>query len=275
MNIHATFYLAQITNRYICKYITICLTKFLPMTSSLLILLLLLALVAFLYSSVGHGGASGYLAVMALLSIAPATMKSSALVMNLAVSFFSFVGFYRAGFFRLSLFLPFALASIPMAYIGGTMTLSDSIYKKILAVSILFSIARLFYQIDAPREQQRTAPLWGSLLSGGSIGLISGMIGIGGGIILSPLMLLLKWANLKETAAISALFIFVNSLAGLFGQWQKGAIHLPENMIWAIIVTILGGLAGSYLGSQKFNSPTLKKLLALGLTIACFKLLFT
>jgi uncharacterized membrane protein YfcA len=242
--------------------------------SSLLLLLLLLSLVAFLYSSVGHGGASGYLAVMAIMGVAPAMMKSSALVMNLAVSLFSFIGFYRAGHFRLKLFLPFALASIPMAFVGGTMTLSDSIYKKILAVCILFSIVRLVYKFDTD-ENNRPIPIWAGVLSGGLIGLLSGMIGIGGGIILSPLMLLMRWANLKETAAVSALFIFVNSLSGLYGQLQKGGINLPENMQWAVMATIIGGLAGSYFGSQKFNVPILKKLLAVGLVIACLKLIFT
>jgi uncharacterized membrane protein YfcA len=242
--------------------------------SSLLLLLLLLSLVAFLYSSVGHGGASGYLAIMAIMSVAPAMMKSSALVMNLAVSLFSFIGFYRAGHFRLKLFLPFALASIPMAFLGGTMTLSDSIYKKILAVCILFSIVRLIYKFD-DSENNRPIPIWAGVLSGGAIGLLSGMIGIGGGIILSPLMLLMRWSNLKETAAVSALFIFVNSLSGLYGQLQKGGINLPENMQWAVLATIIGGLAGSYFGSQKFNVSTLKKLLALGLVIACLKLIFT
>lgn len=242
--------------------------------TSLLLLLLLLSLVAFLYSSVGHGGASGYLAIMAIMGVAPAMMKSSALVMNLAVSLFSFIGFYRAGHFRLKLFLPFALASIPMAFVGGTMTLSDSIYKKILAFCILFSIVRLIYKFDAD-EKNRPIPIWAGVLSGSLIGLLSGMIGIGGGIILSPLMLLMRWANLKETAAVSALFIFVNSLSGLYGQLQKGGISLPENMQWAVSATIIGGLAGSYFGSQKFNVPTLKKLLAVGLVIACLKLIFT
>ncbi|WP_064196450.1 MULTISPECIES: sulfite exporter TauE/SafE family protein [Emticicia] len=245
------------------------------MTSSILLLLFLLGIVAFLYSSVGHGGASGYLAIMAIMGVAPAMMKSSALVMNLAVSLFSFIGFYRAGHFRFRLFWPFAVASIPMAFVGGTMTLSDSIYKKILAVCILFSIVRLIYKFGTENETNKPIPLWAGLLSGGLIGLLSGMIGIGGGIILSPLMLLMRWSNIKETAAVSALFIFVNSLSGLYGQLQKGGINLPENMQWAVLATIIGGLIGSYFGSQKFNTPTLKKLLAIGLTIACLKLIFT
>ncbi len=242
---------------------------------SLFLLLALLSIVAFLYSSVGHGGASGYLAVMALMGVAPAMMKPSALIMNLAVSLFSFIGFYKAGHFRLKLFLPFAISSVPMAFLGGTMTLSDSIYKKILAVCILFSIIRLLYKFNNNNEPNRPIPLWAGLLSGGLIGLLSGMIGIGGGIVLSPLMLLMRWATLKETAAVSALFIFVNSLSGLYGQLQKGGIHLTENLQWAVLATIIGGLFGSYFGSQKFNVPTLRNLLALGLVIACLKLILT
>lgn len=241
---------------------------------SIYLLLFLLAIIAFLYSSVGHGGASGYLAVMALVGVAPAMMKPSALVMNLAVSLFSFIGFYKAGFFRFKLFWPFAISSIPMAFLGGTMTLSDSIYKKILAACILISILRLLYQFQNS-EQNRPIPLWAGLLSGGLIGLLSGMIGIGGGIILSPLMLLMRWSNLKETAAVSALFIFVNSLSGLYGQFQKGGIHLTENLQYAVLATVIGGLLGSYFGSQKFNVPTLRYLLTIGLLIASIKLVFT
>lgn len=242
---------------------------------SIFILLFLLAIVAFLYSSVGHGGASGYLAVMALMGIAPSLMKPSALVMNLAVSLFSFIGFYRAGFFKLKLFWPFAITSIPMAYFGGTMTLSDSIYKKILAVCILISIFRMLYQFKQNEQAMKPINIITALLSGASIGLISGMIGIGGGIILSPLMLMMRWSSLKETAAVSALFIFVNSLSGLYGQMQKGGIHLTDNMQYALIATIVGGLLGSYYGSQKFNIPTLRYLLSIGLIIACLKLVLT
>ena len=240
-----------------------------------IILLFLFAIVAFLYSSVGHGGASGYLALMAIAGIAPQFMKQSALIMNLAVSLFSFIGFYRAGYFKVKLFIPFMAASIPMAYWGGTMNLPDSIYKKILALCIFISIIRLVYQFEDNKEPNREIPLWAGLFSGGSIGLLSGLLGIGGGIILSPLMLLMRWAKLKETAAVSALFIFVNSVSGLYGQIQKGGIYIPKDLQIAVLATIIGGLLGSYFGSQKFNSKTLKYLLAVGLSIACLKLLFT
>ncbi|WP_406749258.1 sulfite exporter TauE/SafE family protein [Aquirufa salirivi] len=243
--------------------------------SSLVVLLLFLAIIAFLYSSVGHGGASGYLAVMAIMGVAPAIMKPSALVMNLAVSLFSFIGFYRAGHFKFNLFWPFALASVPLAYLGGTMTLTDSLYKKILALCILISIFRLIFQFRNEKEEIKPISISAGLVSGGAIGLLSGMIGIGGGIVLSPLMLLMRWATLKQTAAVSALFIFVNSLSGLYGQIQKGGIQVTENFQWAVAATILGGLLGSYYGSQKFNVPTLRYLLALGLVIASAKLIFT
>lgn len=243
--------------------------------TSLAILLLLLAIIAFLYSSVGHGGASGYLAVMAIAGVAPLMMKPSALVMNLAVSAFSFIGFYRAGHFKFKLFFPFAIGSIPLAYVGGAMTLTDDIYKKILAVTILFSIARILYQFKGNSQQTREInPVFG-ILTGGMIGILSGMIGIGGGIILSPVMLLMRWGTIKETAAVSALFIFVNSLSGLYGQMQNGGIHLTENLQYAVAATIIGGLFGSYYGSQRFNVPTLRFLLTIGLSIACLKLLLT
>lgn len=245
------------------------------MDHTTILMLFLFAIVAFLYSSVGHGGASGYLAIMALAGIAPIMMKQSALVMNLAVSLFSFIGFYRAGAFKLKLFLPFMLASIPMAYLGGTMSLSDSIYKKILAICIFISIIRLVFQFEDSEKPNREIPLWAGLVSGGSIGLISGLIGIGGGIILSPLMLLMRWAKLRETAAVSALFIFVNSLSGFYGQVQKNGFYLTQDLQFAIFATIIGGILGSYFGSQKFKTKTLRYLLAIGLTIASIKLLLT
>ena len=234
----------------------------------------LLALVAFLYASVGHGGASGYLAVMALIGITPALMKPSALLMNLAVSFFAFAGFYKAGHFRWRLFWPFALASIPAAFVGGLLTLPDALYKQILAACILISVLRMLYK-PAVEAELRTLSLPIALVSGAAIGLLSGMIGIGGGIILSPLILVLRWGTVKETAASSALFIFVNSVAGLIGMLQRGSIELPSYIQFGLLATILSGLLGAYLGSHRFNLPTLRYLLALCLIIASLKLVFT
>ena len=238
-----------------------------------LVFLTLLAIVAFLYASVGHGGASGYLALMALFSFQPSLMKSSALILNIFVSFTSFIQFYRAGHFRWKLFYPLALASIPMAFLGGTMVISDSLYKKMLAICLVLAIFRMLIKPQND-DNQKEASFVGSLAIGGVIGLLSGMLGIGGGIILSPILILLNWANLKQTAAISALFIFVNSMAGFAGLLSKGFQPNTQIYTW-LVIAFAAGLCGSYFGSKKFNVPTLRYTLAGGLIIACLKLIFT
>lgn len=233
----------------------------------------LLGIVAFLYASVGHGGASGYLALMALFSFQPSLMKSSALILNIFVSLTSFIQFYRAGHFRWKLFYPLALASIPMAFVGGIMPISDSLYKKLLAVCLILAIFRMVLKPQEGKEQKE-ASFVGSLIMGACIGLLSGMLGIGGGIILSPILILLNWANMKQTAAISALFILVNSLSGFAGLLSKGFEPNSQIYVW-LVVAFSCGLAGSYFGSRKFNIPTLRYTLAGGLIIACLKLIFT
>ena len=235
--------------------------------------LILLGIVAFLYASAGHGGASGYLALMAMFSFQPSLMKSSALILNVFVSITAFIQFYRAGQFRWKLFYPFALASVPMAFLGGTMVISDSLYKKMLAICLILAIFRILIKPQND-EIQKKSSFVGSLIIGGIIGLLSGMLGIGGGIILSPILILLNWANLKQTAAISALFIFVNSLAAFSGLLSKG--YQPNVQIYTwLAVAFVAGLCGSYFGSKKFNIPTLRYTLAGVLIIACLKLIFT
>lgn len=235
---------------------------------------ILLYLVAFLYASVGHGGASGYLALMALFEVTPEVMKPTALLLNLFVSAISFSQFYRGGHFRLQLFWPFAVASVPMAYLGGLTTLDGNLYKKILAFALLIPVAR-FILVSKPGEKDIKKPnLLLSLVIGGLIGYLSGLIGIGGGIILSPVLLLLGWANMKQTAAVSALFIFVNSLSGLAGQLKKG-IYFSSEMYWYVGVALAGGLMGAYFGAIRFNQSILRYLLAMVLLVAIWKLLFT
>lgn len=234
----------------------------------------LLFLVAFLYSSVGHGGASGYLALMALFSIAPEVMKPTALTLNLFVSLTSFIQFYRGKHFDWKIFLPFAIASVPMAFVGGMITLDPFIYKKILGILLLVPIIRFLFFRNISVKDLRQSNIGLSFLIGGSIGLISGMIGIGGGIILSPVILLLKWADMKRAAGISALFIFVNSISGLAGQFTKG-IHFSPDMYAYVAVAFAGGICGSYFGSMKFNQTLLKYLLAVVLMLAAYKLLFS
>ncbi|MBK8711146.1 MAG: sulfite exporter TauE/SafE family protein [Niastella sp.] len=238
-----------------------------------IIFYILLFMVAFLYSSVGHGGASGYLALMAFFSFAPEMMRPTALILNLFVSLTAFIQYYRNGHFRWKLFWPFAIASIPAAFVGGLIIMDAAWYKKILGMLLLFPVVRLggikFNSENTDKEQT----LFASLLIGAIIGLFSGMIGIGGGIILSPAILLLHWANMKQTAAVSALFIFVNSLAGLAGIFTTGFEYKPE-IVWMIVIAFSGGLAGSYLGAKKLNHLFLKRLLAVVLLMASVKLLF-
>ena len=235
---------------------------------------LLLFIVAFLYSSVGHGGASGYLALMAFFSFAPETMRPTALILNLFVSLIAFVQYYRNGYFQWKLFWPFAVASIPAAFIGGMILIDAEWYKKILGVLLLFPVIRLAGLNFNTEKSRKEQTLFASLIIGAVIGLFSGMIGIGGGIILSPVILLLHWANMKQTAAVSALFIFVNSLAGLAGIYTTGFEYNPE-IVWMIAISFSGGLAGSYLGAKKFDNIFLKRLLAVVLFMASIKLLLT
>ncbi len=184
----------------------------------LYLFLFLLPIVAFLYASVGHGGASGYLALMALFSFAPETMKPTALLLNLFVASISFYYYYKEGHFNKKLFLSFAITSIPFAFLGGIIEVDASLYKKILAVLLVFAILKMLNVFGTKSTSIKKVKLWQGLTLGAIIGFFSGLIGIGGGIILTPIILLLHWGNMKEAAAVSALFIFVNSAAGLVGQ---------------------------------------------------------
>ena len=236
--------------------------------------LILLFIVALLYASVGHGGASGYLALMALYGFAPEVMKPTALILNLFVSLTSFLLFLKGGHFKWKLFLPFALASIPMSFLGGTIALDAHIYKKVLGILLLFPVLRFFVYPNTADKDLKESNMIMSLVIGAVIGFLSGLIGIGGGILLSPILLLLAWSNQKQTAAVSALFIFVNSIAGLAGQLSHG-IKLEPQMLSFVVVAFVGGLAGAWLGSLKFNQQVLKYTLAVVLFMASVKLILT
>jgi uncharacterized membrane protein YfcA len=237
-------------------------------------LLMLLPLVAFLYASVGHGGASGYLALMALFSVAPETMKPTALLLNLFVAGIAFFHYYRNGHFNRKLFLAFAITSIPAAFLGGLIDIETGLYKKILAVLLVFAIIRMLPFFNRQVEETKEVKMIPGLVLGAFIGFFSGLIGIGGGIVLTPVILLLHWGNMKEAAAVSALFIWVNSAAGLTGQFISG-VQLSSYAFIMVVVAVAGGFLGSYYGSKKFNNQLLRYLLAVVLSIACFKLFFT
>jgi len=230
-----------------------------------------LFVIAFLYSSVGHGGGTGYLALLALFGIAPVFMKSTALTLNVFVSAIAFFSYYKAGYFKWKLVFPFLITSIPFAYLGALMIVNPSTYKIILGIFLLFAVARMLFVPKAVTETSEKMPWFLALAIGAVLGLFSGMIGIGGGIILSPLIILFHWANVKESAAASALFIFLNSISGLFGLAVSGFTLDPRIFVW-IIVGVVGGIAGSYLGSFRIKPEKLKFMLAAVLLLASIKL---
>lgn len=241
---------------------------------SIYLFYILLFLVAFLYASVGHGGASGYLALMAIFAFSPEVMKPTALLLNLFVSLTAFIQFYRGKHFQWPIFLPLALASIPMAFLGGMINIDADIYKKVLGILLLIPVFKLLFLKNSTVYDLQKNTILLSLFIGALIGFLSGLIGIGGGIILSPVLLLLRWTDQKQTAAISALFIFVNSSSGLAGSFYKG-IEISPDMFSYVGIAFVGGLLGSYLGSLKFNQNILKNTLGIVLLVVGLKLIFT
>jgi len=232
----------------------------------------LIPIVAFLYSSVGHGGASGYLALMAVFSFPSDMMKQTALLLNLFVAGIAFYQYYKGGYFNRSLFLFFALGSVPAAFLGGLWSLDPWLYKKILGFILFFAIARMLFKKESTQQKNKQVAAPIGLIIGIVIGLFSGLIGIGGGIILTPVILLFHWGTMKEAAAVSALFIWVNSASGLFGQLSSG-VNLTTNAFVLVGLALVGGIFGSYYGSQRWNNRRLEFFLALVLTSAGIKLI--
>jgi uncharacterized membrane protein YfcA len=244
-------------------------------TATTLLLALLILVAAVLYSSVGHGGASAYLAVMALFGTAPSVMRPTALVLNLFVAGIAAIQFARAGWFRWRLLWPFAIASIPMAFVGGRISLPDPIYRRVLGAVLLFAAVRLALRLSTKQAAEpRQIPIPLAVVFGAAIGLLSGLTGVGGGIFLSPLLLLGRWAEPKPTAAVSAAFIWVNSLAGLLAR-PANLAALPPSTVWWIAAAVLGGLIGSRQGSRRLESLTLRRLLAAVLVVAGLKLILS
>jgi uncharacterized membrane protein YfcA len=238
---------------------------------SIVLIVLAIFVVAILYSSVGHGGASGYLAVMALLAVAPEITRPTALVLNIFVATIGTIQFYRAGYFSWKIFLPFAVTSIPFAFIGGMITLPTTVYKIVLGAVLVVAALRLAWNLK-PEAEIRGPNIVLALLIGAIIGLLSGLVGVGGGIFLTPILLLMNWSETKTAAAVSAMFILVNSISGLAGNYSQ-VIGLPSNVwIW-VTAAVVGGVIGSTLGAHRFDSLTLRRVLALVLLFAGVKLM--
>lgn len=242
-------------------------------TVAFLWLLALIAAAALLYSSVGHGGASGYLAAMALFGIAPAQMKPAALVMNIAVAGLALARLYRAGYFRGELFRPFALGSVPLAAVGGAWQLHDHLYQYLVGAALLVAAARLLLESREP-ETHRAPAFWIALPVGAGLGFVSGLTGVGGGIFLSPLLLFMRWADMRTTTAVSAAFIVVNSIAGLAGLLWSSA-KLPPNLTAMVFTALAGAVVGSELAVRRLAPVKLRKLLGVVLAIAAVKMFAT
>lgn len=231
-------------------------------------------LAAFVYASVGHGGASAYIAAMALAGVAPQEMRPIALVLNVLVSAVASFKFYRAGHFRWRLFWPFAAVSIPAAYAGGAITLPGHAYKAIVGAVLVYAAWQLWRSARAGEEMRevREPPLALAMAIGGGLGLLSGLTGVGGGIFLSPLLLILGWAGTKQTSAVAAPFILVNSIAGLAGAFLTHSMALPGHLWILGCAVLVGGWLGAEYGSRRFTNPLIRRMLAVVLAVAGAKM---
>jgi hypothetical protein len=237
-------------------------------------LLALVLAAAVLYSSVGHAGASAYLAAMALFGVSPAASKPAALVMNVAVATLVTLRFSFAGLVPWRRLAPLVLGSVPAAFVGGVVELPTSLHRVVLGAVLAFAGVRLLWvgPREIPPRPFPGAPLLVGI--GAGIGLLAGLTGVGGGIFLSPLLLLTGWEETRRTAGASAAFILANSAAGLAGHWSAGRV-VPDGVALLTVVALVGGLVGSWLGARKLAPPLLKRLLGAVLVIAALKLLLS
>lgn len=240
---------------------------------SLLIALIFLS--ALLYSSVGHGGASAYLASMALVGVVPEAMRPAALVLNVAVASIALYKFYHVGAFSLKLFLPLAIAAMPMAFLGGLVSLPSHIYKPVIGLVLLYAACMVFWRANQTYQLNLSLPKTPVLLAVGAVlGLLSGLTGVGGGIFLSPLLLFFRWAEVRVISGVSAAFILVNSLSGLAGVMLKTP-ELPPGLPYWVLAAVVGGYLGAEYGSKRLAVPAIRKALAVVLLIAGGKMLLT
>jgi uncharacterized protein len=238
---------------------------------ALLVALLFLA-AALLYSSVGHGGASAYLAIMALAGIEPLVMRPTALILNVIVSSLAVVRFARAGQLPLRALLPFLAGSVPLAFIGGAIVLPATFYKMLVGIVLLAAAFQLWRTAARQRDGALAVPRLPALGLGASVGLLAGLTGTGGGIFLTPLLLFLNWSPPRPAAGLSAGFILANSLAGLAGNLAAVGFVPPTLALW-IPAVAFGALLGTELGIRRFSPTNMRRALALVLVVAGLKLI--
>jgi uncharacterized protein len=243
-------------------------------TPDALVLAALFFAAALLYSSVGHAGASAYLAAMALVGVAPATMRPTALVLNLFVASIVVVRFARAGHLPWRNLVPLAAGSVPMAFLGGSIDLPGEVYRPLVAIVLLAGALRLATATAATRDEERDrVPILAGVAAGAAIGLLAGLTGTGGGIFLTPLLVLAAWTGTRDAAGLSGAFILVNSIAGLAGL-LTGGVSLPVALPLWIGSVAAGGFIGSWLGASRFSILNLRRALAFVLILAAGKLVF-
>ena len=241
--------------------------------SEALLLAPLIFLAALLFSSVGHGGASAYLATFALVSMAPNEMRPAALCLNVLVASIGLYKFYRVRAFNWPLFWPIALTSVPAAFIGGQITLPNQTYKIVVGLCLIYAAFSIFMHANK-QDDVTVKPVAKPVLLGlgAVLGFLAGLTGVGGGIFLSPILLFFGWAKTKVISGVAAAFILVNSASGLLGILSKSAT-LPVGLFYWALAGILGGWLGAEYGSKRLANPTIRKLLALVLLFAGSKML--
>ncbi len=236
-------------------------------------LALLMALAAALYSTVGHGGASAYLAVMALFSVSPQVMRPTALTLNLVVAGFAVLRFAIARQINVRLCAIFAVTAAPAAFLGGMISLPPAYYRPLVGIILLLAAVRLLWQPKVLAGQEvRPPPLAIALPAGAALGLLAGLTGTGGGIFLSPLIILFRWEEPRRTSGVAAMFILVNSIAGLAGN-VAAVRSLPSELPWFVAAVAAGALLGTWLGLDRFSRHRLLQCLGVVLMVAGAKLL--